>query len=1457
MIRQFSPFVVSLMIISLVSWSDAVSQSQQSGISIKSMADWRIVVPADAIPSEGYAAEELQKFFEEATGIQLPIMTELGEAARCIYVGPGPEMKASVVGFDTSEFGPEDLRVVVGKSSIAIAGGRPRGTLYGVYTFLEDCLGVRFLTPDHTYVPRISEDAVLRLMDKHFSPQLSYRFCGSGELHRDRVFAARMRVNGSFGKIDEKLGGNSPQGLINHSFSRYVPWDKYGKSHPEYFNETNGKRPTETVNDHYGPGVQLCTTNPEVRKLIIEGVLKDLQDQPGRGNISVSQNDGRNFCTCPQCKRLDDAAGSYMGSLLALVNDVADAVAEKHPDVLVGTLSYQYSQKAPAGMVPRPNVQIQLCSYETCLIHPIGDPTCEKNADFHKDLLEWGKISSNINIWCYVASFKNYPTPLPLLRSIGPNIRLFAENNVKGIFAQGPESGSNLGGLRNYIICNMLWDPSRNEQQLTKEFLELHYGNQVGAIQQYIEIIHGAAESADVHRNCQGRPGEYGITPEVASKALEVLEKAMASTGDKAIRGRLEKETIGCYGVFVDPVTSPASKKIHSQLTSRDNGKPFTLNLQKAKSAQPWLTKFFALCRKHGVKQFSEVVAMNRIEQVLRDGYKIGENEDFSDAKPGLLLQGFDSKPEESGTAVELARPTPQQAAWQDMEIGMFLHLSTNTWDPEYGRTFRYIHIPAAEINPDRLDTDQWAQAAVDMGAKFIVFVAKHHTGFCWWQTETTDFGVRSSPWRDGKGDVLADLAASCRKRGLKLGVYLSPRDDQFGAGNGGRCDTAEKQEQYNRYYRQHLTEVLSLYGEMIEVWFDGSIVVPVGDILQRYAPQAMIFQGPHTTIRWVGNEQGICPYPAWNTVSQQAADTHVATAADSDPDGEVWLPIEVDTFVSDDWFWHPQSTVRSLEELLKVYYSSVGHGGLLLLNQAPDRSGLIPSAAMARGKQLGDEIRRRFGTPLAETSGAGNTLEISLKRPAPINHVILREDILQGERVREYVVEGFSGSQWHQLAVGSAIGNKKIDRFRTPGRLSRVRLRIIQSVAEPQIRQFAVYATGAGDEQRHVFPHESETILLNHSFKSDPKEAGWQLLQFDWAQSSAKGHWSAGKTEKRDSFLSVEDGYWQGPLFDVTPHQYYRLSFQSRAQVPGYWAAMFYDADGQMLQADHNSGIDLSDEWIDNEFFFQGKANAVSARLWFYPTSVKKGKNILLRNMSLLPADSRQVLAWADRLYATMPPIEYEPLPDRWSRIPRSIEKLKKGEKLRVVILGDSIGNDTGNSPLDKLIERQYPASHVEIITSIRGGTGCQYYQHENRVEEYVVRYKPDLVMIIAISHGHDAEAIGNVVRQIRKQCDTEIIVTTGPIGQDKLMIASYAKNNNISIDEAPAIRKAFLANVKNLAEQENVEFIPLRKLWNDYMAVATQKHNVMWFMRDQTHANVRGRQVVARLLERYFQPN
>lgn len=405
-----------------------------------------------------------------------------------------------------------------------------------------------------------------------------------------------------------------------------------------------------------------------------------------------------------------------------------------------------------------------------------------------------------------------------------------------------------------------------------------------------------------------------------------------------------------------------------------------------------------------------------------------------------------------------LARPTAQQRAWQDLELGMFVHLAPQTWqDSETDR----MTIEPSDMNPEKLDTDQWVRVAESMGARFIVFVAKHEGGFCWWQTTTTDFGVRNSPWRGGRGDVLADLATSCRKRGMRLGVYLSPQDRKHGVGVGGRARDASGQAAYEQLFRQQLTEVLSRYGAISEVWFDGSLVFDVGDILRRYAPNAVVFQGPQASIRWVGNEDGVAPYPAWNAVRfpKPGAKWGDYTAADSDAAGNRWLPIECDARIRATWFWHTDNarTLKSVDRLMDMYYRSVGHGATLLLNQTPDRTGLIPEADAQRAAEFGTEIRRRLGAPRADTHGEGRELTLRLSSPVAIDHIVTMEDLRDGERVRAYAIEGLVGGKWQELAAGTAIGHKKIDRI-APVRVSQVRLRVLESVGTPRIRQLAVF---------------------------------------------------------------------------------------------------------------------------------------------------------------------------------------------------------------------------------------------------------------------------------------------------------------------------------------------------------------------------------------------------------------
>jgi alpha-L-fucosidase len=414
----------------------------------------------------------------------------------------------------------------------------------------------------------------------------------------------------------------------------------------------------------------------------------------------------------------------------------------------------------------------------------------------------------------------------------------------------------------------------------------------------------------------------------------------------------------------------------------------------------------------------------------------------------------------ESGASTPRALPSADQIAWQNLEVGMFVHFAPNTWQDTESDN---LTTPLSAIDPKSLNTDQWAQTAISLGAKYIVFVAKHQGGFCMWQTETTDYSIRKTPWRGGHGDVLADISASCRTHGLKLGVYVCPRDDHFGAKTGGICRTPELQARYDTMYRQQLTEVLSRYGAMVEVWFDGSTATPVSDLLAKYQPHAMVFQGPSATIRWVGNEDGFAPNPCWNGIDRTEAKTGTATSLNSNADGDFWMPNEADVSIRrPDWFWSTKNEIKVLSpsQLLSVYYRSVGRGTQLLLNIPANREGLLSDPDCASAKAFGLEIQKRFAEPLVETAGHGPQVILKLDAPAQVDTIILQEDIAVGERVRRYRIEGYVDHIWHTLGEGTSIGHKRIQPVE-PITVDSLRIVTIRSVGTPVFRSVAVFRTG------------------------------------------------------------------------------------------------------------------------------------------------------------------------------------------------------------------------------------------------------------------------------------------------------------------------------------------------------------------------------------------------------------
>jgi alpha-L-fucosidase len=409
----------------------------------------------------------------------------------------------------------------------------------------------------------------------------------------------------------------------------------------------------------------------------------------------------------------------------------------------------------------------------------------------------------------------------------------------------------------------------------------------------------------------------------------------------------------------------------------------------------------------------------------------------------------------------KLATPSRVQYEWQERERIMFIHFGVATWlGKEYDEKGDF---DVSRINPKQLSTDDWCKVAKSWGAKQIIFVAKHVGGFCWWQTSTTEYSVKNTPWKSGKGDLLKDLVASCKKYDIKLGVYLYPGDVHYGAGigSGGKTKDPSKQEAYNKVFRQQLTEVLTQYGDMSEVWFDGNCEIEVSDIIGNYAKNAVIFQSKMATIRWPGTESGMLAYPAWNSLSSEKLRSGISTQFDDDPDGDAWAPLESDApLYNHNWFWSKENETRRKpqEELMKMYYRSVGYGGTMLLNCSPDSNGAVVPGDKAAYKALGDEISRRFAKPI-KTITSKRTAKLLMKfdRPATLNHVVFGEDYREGHRIRGYELIGIRNGVRSVIVKGSSVGRKKIDAFDN-GEYDAIELSITKAVGLPMIRYISAY---------------------------------------------------------------------------------------------------------------------------------------------------------------------------------------------------------------------------------------------------------------------------------------------------------------------------------------------------------------------------------------------------------------
>lgn len=435
---------------------------------------------------------------------------------------------------------------------------------------------------------------------------------------------------------------------------------------------------------------------------------------------------------------------------------------------------------------------------------------------------------------------------------------------------------------------------------------------------------------------------------------------------------------------------------------------------------------------------------------------------------PKYLLppSGSAAKEADSDTRAARAavRPTPQQLHYQRNGFIGFIHFGMNTYA---GGTDWGDGSDSPDLfQPDRFDAEQWVRIMKEAGMKMLILTAKHHDGFCLWPTDSTDYSVKSSSWRGGKGDVVGEVAEACRKAGIELGIYLSPWD---------RHSPVYGTEQYNEVFKAQLRELLTRYGKVSEVWFDGACGEGPNGKRQRYdwngyyqlirelQPNALIaICGPD--IRWVGNEDGLARETEWSVQLVNGK--------------YVWSPAECDVSIRPSWFYrkNEDDKVKTADQLMDLYFASAGRNAVLLLNLPPDRSGRIHSEDERALRQLRSELDRMFARNLARKGHApaqlidddpesfweGDTaenasFELSWDEPVGFSVIELCEFIREGQKIENFTVEYERDGKWQPLAKGTTVGNRRL--LRVPFTESRkLRITIDRALAKPQLSAAGIY---------------------------------------------------------------------------------------------------------------------------------------------------------------------------------------------------------------------------------------------------------------------------------------------------------------------------------------------------------------------------------------------------------------
>lgn len=428
----------------------------------------------------------------------------------------------------------------------------------------------------------------------------------------------------------------------------------------------------------------------------------------------------------------------------------------------------------------------------------------------------------------------------------------------------------------------------------------------------------------------------------------------------------------------------------------------------------------------------------------------------------------------------QLPKPTRQQLEWQKLETTAFLHFTVNTFTgKEWGDGTESPGI----FNPVDFDARKMIKVLKETGFKMAIITAKHHDGFCLWPSAYTKHSVKSSPWKQGKGDVVKDIADACKEYGIKFGFYLSPWDQH---------EKSYGTAQYNAFYKNQLTELLSNYGEVAEVWFDGAKgknardmeydFVGYWQLVRKLQPNAVMFSDAGPDVRWVGNESGNAGETCWSTIDTTGlapgkADPKYLNTGDAD--GMQWIPAETDVSIRPGWFYHAEedSKVKTGKQLVDLYYQSVGRNSLLLLNIPPNKKGLFNAEDTKQlyafrailnetfktnlGNQINDSKLTDHQLQTYTVVKPGQQLDINLGNAVTFDRTLLQENITNGQRNEEILLEYQQGNAWKKLAQTTTIGYKRLLRH-DPVTTSRLRITVLKAKLPVQLAELGLYKASA-----------------------------------------------------------------------------------------------------------------------------------------------------------------------------------------------------------------------------------------------------------------------------------------------------------------------------------------------------------------------------------------------------------